>query len=111
MRFSLFMYCTVGRRAELEAGMAGRNPELYQRMLDEIAEYVRFADEAGYFGFGHPEHHLQIEGFEISNDPRLMSMWLGNDSKPLRVITRSLVSTPHHSLHPGDDIASTDHTL
>ena len=24
MRFSLFMYCTVGRRAELEAGMAGR---------------------------------------------------------------------------------------
>ena len=44
MRFSLFMYCTVGRRAELEAGMAGRNPELYQRMLDEIAEYVRFAE-------------------------------------------------------------------
>jgi len=39
MRFSLFMYCTVGRRAELEAGMAGRNPELYQRTLDEIAEY------------------------------------------------------------------------
>jgi hypothetical protein len=74
MRFSLFMYCTVGRRAELEAGMAGRNPELYQRMLGEIAEYVRFADDAGYFGFGHPEHHLQIEGFEISNDPRLMSM-------------------------------------
>ena len=78
MRFSLFMYCTIGRRAELEAGMAGRNPELYQRMLDEIAEYVRFADDAGYFGFGHPEHHLQIEGFEISNDPRLMSMWLGS---------------------------------
>ena len=39
MRFSLFMYCTIGRRAELEAGMAGRKPELYQRMLDEIAEY------------------------------------------------------------------------
>ena len=39
MRFSPFMYCTIGRRAELEAGMAGRNPVLYQRMLDEIAEY------------------------------------------------------------------------
>ena len=72
MRFSLFMYCTVGRRAELEAGMAGQRPELYQRMLDEIAEYVRVADDAGYFGFGHPEHHLQIEGFEISNDPKLI---------------------------------------
>ena len=38
MKFSLFIYCTVGRRAELEGGMAGRKPELYQRMLDEIAE-------------------------------------------------------------------------
>jgi alkanesulfonate monooxygenase SsuD/methylene tetrahydromethanopterin reductase-like flavin-dependent oxidoreductase (luciferase family) len=28
-------------------------------MLDEIAAYVRFADEAGFAGFGHPEHHLQ----------------------------------------------------
>ena len=36
MRFSLFMYCTVGRRAELEAGMAGRRPELYRRMLDDM---------------------------------------------------------------------------
>jgi hypothetical protein len=34
-------------------------------MLDEIADYVRFADEAGFAGFGHPEHHLQVEGFEI----------------------------------------------
>ena len=55
MKFSLFMYCTIGRRAELEAGMAGQKPGLYPRMLDEIAEYARFADEAGYFGFGHPE--------------------------------------------------------
>jgi hypothetical protein len=48
------MYVTIGRRRELEAGMAGQRPELYQRMLDEIAEHVRFADEAGYAGFGHP---------------------------------------------------------
>jgi len=111
MRFSLFMYCTVGRRAELEAGMAGRNPVLYQRMLDEIAEYVRFADDAGYFGFGHPEHHLQIEGFEISNDPKLMSMWLGRHSKRLRVITCGFVSTTHNPLRVAEDIATMDHML
>jgi alkanesulfonate monooxygenase SsuD/methylene tetrahydromethanopterin reductase-like flavin-dependent oxidoreductase (luciferase family) len=111
MRFSLFMYCTVGRRAELEAGMAGRRPELYQRMLDEIAEYVRFADDAGYFGFGHPEHHLQIEGFEISNDPKLMSMWLGRHSKRLRVITCGFVSTTHNPLRVAEDIATLDHML
>lgn len=111
MRFSLFMYCTVGRRAELEAGMAGRRPELYQRMLDEIAEYVRFADDAGYFGFGHPEHHLQIEGFEISNDPKLMSMWLGRHSKRLRVITCGFVSTTHNPLRVAEDIATMEHML
>jgi alkanesulfonate monooxygenase SsuD/methylene tetrahydromethanopterin reductase-like flavin-dependent oxidoreductase (luciferase family) len=111
MKFDLFMYCTVGRRAELEAGMAGRRPELYQRMLDEIAEYVRFADDAGYFGFGHPEHHLQIEGFEISNDPRLMGMWLGKHSKRLRVITCGFVSTTHNPLRTAEDIATMDHML
>ena len=111
MKFSLFMYCTVGRRRELEAGMAGRKPELYQRMLDEIAEYVRFADDAGYFGFGHPEHHLQIEGFEISNDPQLMAMWLGQHTKRLRVITCGFVSTTHNPLRVAEDIATMDNML
>ncbi|MSP44192.1 MAG: flavin-dependent oxidoreductase, partial [Alphaproteobacteria bacterium] len=44
MEFSPFIYVTVGRRAELEAGMAGRKPELYSRMLTELGDYVRFAD-------------------------------------------------------------------
>jgi len=67
MEFGLFVYCTVGRRTELEAGMAGRNPDLDHRMLAELADYAGFADDKGYFAFGHPEHHLQIEGFEQSN--------------------------------------------
>ena len=71
----------------------------------------RFADDAGYFGFGHPEHHLQIEGFEISNDPRLMSMWLGRHSKRLRVITCGFVSTTHNPLRVAEDIATMDHML
>ena len=87
MKFGLFMYCTIGRRTELELGMAGRKPELYQRMLSEIGQYAEFADDAGYFGFGHPEHHLQIEGFGISNDPCLMAMWLGSHSKKMKIIT------------------------
>lgn len=83
MGFHLFMYATIGRRHELEAGMAGQRPEIYQRMLDEIAEYVRVADEAGFAGFGHPEHHLQIEGFEISNEPGLLAMWIAQHSRRL----------------------------
>ena len=109
--FHLFMYCTVGRRSELEAGLAGRDGALYQRMLDEIAEYARVADAAGYTGFGHPEHHLQVEGFEAANDPGLMSMWLGRHSERLRVINCGFVSTTHNPLRTAEAISTLDHML
>jgi alkanesulfonate monooxygenase SsuD/methylene tetrahydromethanopterin reductase-like flavin-dependent oxidoreductase (luciferase family) len=111
MQFHLFIYATVGRRHELEAGMAGQRPELYQRMLDEIAEYVQFADEAGFAGFGHPEHHLQIEGFEASNEPGLLSMWIGQHSKRLRVNTVGWVAPTHNPLRTAEYIATLDHML
>ena len=111
MRFNLFMYCTVGRRKELEAGGAGLRPALYQRMLEEIADYARFADDAGFAGFGHPEHHLQIEGFEASNEPTLMAMWLGQHSRRLRIIPCGFVSTTHNPLRTAESIATLDHML
>jgi alkanesulfonate monooxygenase SsuD/methylene tetrahydromethanopterin reductase-like flavin-dependent oxidoreductase (luciferase family) len=111
MQFHLFMYVTVGRRSELEAGMAGQRPELYQRTLDEIAEYVRFADEAGFAGFGHPEHHLQIEGFEISNEPGLMAMWIGQHSRRLRVNTVGWVAPTHNPVRTAEYVATLDHML
>ena len=77
MDFDLFVYATIGRRAELDAGRAGLRNDLYQRMLGELADLVRTADACGYAALGHPEHHLQVEGFEIANDPGLMSMYLG----------------------------------
>jgi alkanesulfonate monooxygenase SsuD/methylene tetrahydromethanopterin reductase-like flavin-dependent oxidoreductase (luciferase family) len=111
MDFHLFMYATVGRRQDLEAGMAGQRPELYQRMLDEIAQYVRVADEAGFAGFGHPEHHLQIEGFEISNEPGLLAMWIGQHSKRLRVNTVGWVAPTHNPVRTAEYVATLDHML
>jgi hypothetical protein len=32
MDFHAFMYATIGRRHELERGMAGKDPVLYQRI-------------------------------------------------------------------------------
>ena len=111
MKFGLFVYCTIGRRAELEAGMAGVKPELYQRMLDELAEVASFADKAGYYAFGHPEHHLQVEGFEISNDPCLMAMWLGQHMERMRVLTCGFVSTANNPLMTAEKITTLDHML
>ncbi|MGE0621220.1 MAG: LLM class flavin-dependent oxidoreductase [Pseudomonadales bacterium] len=111
MKFGLFVYCTVGRRAELEAGLAGTKPELYQRMIHELGDLAAFADERGYHAFGHPEHHLQLEGFEISNDPCLMAMWLGQHMKRMRVLTCGFVSTTNNPLQTAEKIATLDHML
>ncbi len=111
MKFHLFVYATLGRRHELEAGMAGKRPELYQRMLSEVAEFVQLADQAGYAGFGHPEHHLQIEGFEASNEPGLLSMWIGQHSKRLRVNMVGWVAPAHNPVRTAEYIATLDHML
>ncbi|MCY3822198.1 MAG: LLM class flavin-dependent oxidoreductase [Gammaproteobacteria bacterium] len=111
MKFGLFVYCTVGRRHELEAGMAGKDPVLYRRMLAELADYAQFAEARGYFGFGHPEHHLQIEGFEIANDPALMGMWLGQHTQTMRIVTCGFVSTANNPLATAEKIATMDHML
>jgi len=111
MKFHLFVYATLGRRHELAAGMAGKRPELYQRMLSEVADFVQLADEAGYAGFGHPEHHLQIEGFEASNEPGLLSMWIGQHSKRLRVNMVGWVAPTHNPVRTAEYMATLDHML
>ena len=111
MKFGLFVYCTVGRRRELEAGMAGRNRALYGRMIEELGRYAALAEQHGYFAFGHPEHHLQIEGFEASNDPALMAMWLGQHTQRLRIVTCGFVSTTNNPLATAEKIATMDHML
>ena len=111
MKFGLFVYCTVGRRHELEAGMAGRDATLYSRMIDELGRTAAFAEQQGYFAFGHPEHHLQIEGFEASNDPALMAMWLGRHTETMRIVTCGFVSTANNPLAVAEKIATMDHML
>ena len=111
MKFGLFVYCTVGRRHELEAGMAGRDAALYSRMIEELGRTAAFAEQHGYFAFGHPEHHLQIEGFEASNDPALMAMWLGQHTETMRIVTCGFVSTANNPLAVAEKIATMDHML
>jgi alkanesulfonate monooxygenase SsuD/methylene tetrahydromethanopterin reductase-like flavin-dependent oxidoreductase (luciferase family) len=111
MDFHMFMYVTIGRRRELEQGMAGKNPKLYQRMLDEIGEYARFCDAAGYAGIGIPEHHLQVEGFELGQDPGLMAMWMGMQTKRLRINQFGYVLPTHNPLRVAEHAATLDHML
>lgn len=111
MDFNLFSYYTLGRRSELEAGLAGLRVDLYQRMLDETAQIARAADEAGFAGIGHPEHHLQIEGCEPSNDLAAMAMFLGQHTERLRIVSCGWVSTTHNPLRAAETIATLDNML
>ncbi|MDG2112553.1 MAG: LLM class flavin-dependent oxidoreductase [Actinomycetota bacterium] len=109
MRFDLFMYCTMGRRHELEAGLAGLDNDLYQRMLDEIRDIAQYIDQNGWHGLGHPEHHLQVEGFEAANDLGMMAMWIAQHTEALRVISCGYVAPTHNPLRVAEQIATLDH--
>ena len=85
MKASIFCLPSVGSRAEIEAGMAATRPELYQRMLKELSELVKLADDLGYDSVSFTEHHFHIEGFELSNNPVLLDLYFAMQTKRIRV--------------------------
>ena len=111
MKFHLMQTGVIGRRAELEAGMAGQRPDLYQRYLAEIRDYIRLADDLGYAGYCQPEHHLQIEGFEVTNHPGMFSLFVGLHSKRLMAGTMGYTMTTHNPVRVAEEIATLDHML
>src|SRR5207237_7718491 len=94
LRFFWIRPSTVGRGSDIEEGIAGQVRELYQRYLEDIRYYIGLADEYGYASYGHNEHHLQIEGFEITNHPGMFSLFIGLHSKRLKVATLGYVLPP-----------------
>ncbi|MFC5458916.1 LLM class flavin-dependent oxidoreductase [Massilia niabensis] len=101
----------IGRRYELEQGMAGQRPELYQRFLAEVKDYVRLADELGYAGYCQPEHHLQIEGFEVNNHPGMFSLFVGLHSKRMKAGIMGYTLPTHNPVRVAEEIATLDHML
>src|SRR5882762_8052236 len=85
MKASIFCLPSVGSRAEIEAGMAATRQELYQRMLKELTELVKLADDLGYDSVSFTEHHFHIEGFELSNNPVLLDLYFAMQTKRIRV--------------------------
>jgi alkanesulfonate monooxygenase SsuD/methylene tetrahydromethanopterin reductase-like flavin-dependent oxidoreductase (luciferase family) len=111
MKFHLIQPGMIGRKTDIEQGMAGQNKVLYQRYLDEIRGYIRLADELGYASYGHNEHHLQIEGFEITNHPGMFSLFVGLHSTRLKVATLGYVLPTHNPVRAAEEIATLDHML
>jgi alkanesulfonate monooxygenase SsuD/methylene tetrahydromethanopterin reductase-like flavin-dependent oxidoreductase (luciferase family) len=91
--------------------MAGQNRELFQRYLGEVKGYVQLAEELGFSSYGHNEHHLQLEGFEITNHPGMFSLFVGLHSKKMKVATLGYVLPTHNPVRAAEEIATLDHML
>ena len=85
MKTSLFYLPDVGNADEREQGMAGMRGDLYQRMLADLSTQARLADKLGYNSISFTEHHFHIEGFEMSNNPVLLDLYIGMQTQNIRV--------------------------
>ena len=109
MKVSLFYLPTIGSRAEMERGMAGLRGDLYQRMLAELAEQARLADQVGYDSISFTEHHFHVEGFELSNNPVLLDLFVGLQTTRIRVGQLGIVLPADNPIRVAEDIAMLDH--
>ena len=109
MKAGLFYLPSVGTRAEIEQGMAGDRPALYQRMLSDLSEQAVLADELGYDSIAFTEHHFHIEGFELSNNPVLLDLFVAARTRNIRVGQLGIVLPASSPLRVAEDIAMLDH--
>ncbi|HEY8768126.1 MAG TPA: LLM class flavin-dependent oxidoreductase [Dehalococcoidia bacterium] len=89
--------------------MAGLREELYQRMLEELREQAQLADDLGYDSISFTEHHFHIEGFELSNNPVLLDLFVALNTKRIRVGQLGIVLPAQNPLRVAEDIAMLDH--
>jgi alkanesulfonate monooxygenase SsuD/methylene tetrahydromethanopterin reductase-like flavin-dependent oxidoreductase (luciferase family) len=109
MKVSLFYLPSVGSRADIEAGRAGLRGDLYDRMLTELSEQARLADELGYDSISFTEHHFHIEGFELSNNPVMLDLFVGMQTTQLRVGQLGIVLPAENPIRVAENIAMLDH--
>jgi alkanesulfonate monooxygenase SsuD/methylene tetrahydromethanopterin reductase-like flavin-dependent oxidoreductase (luciferase family) len=109
MQTSIFYLPSIGSREEIEQGMAGLRPDLYQRMLSELKEQAQLADTLGYDSISFTEHHFHVEGFEISNNPVMLDLFIALNTQRIRVGQLGIVLPAQNPLRVAEDIAMLDH--
>ena len=78
-------------------------------MLRELSAQEQLADRLGYDSISFTEHHLHIEGFELSNNPVLLDLYVAMQTQRLRVGQLGIVLPAQNPLRVAEDIAMLDH--
>jgi alkanesulfonate monooxygenase SsuD/methylene tetrahydromethanopterin reductase-like flavin-dependent oxidoreductase (luciferase family) len=108
----LQVYPSLGGPDEMAARRPiGRDNEAYQRTLDSLVELAQAADDLGYWGLAHTEHHLHSEGMELSPSPLMLNVHLGAHTKRLHHGQLGLVLPAHDPIRLAEEIAIADHML
>ena len=109
MKVSLFYLPSIGSRTEIERGLAGLRPDLYQRMLSELSAQAQLADALGYDSISFTEHHFHVEGFELSNNPVLLDLFVGMQTRRIRVGQLGIVLPAENPIRVAENVAMLDH--
>jgi alkanesulfonate monooxygenase SsuD/methylene tetrahydromethanopterin reductase-like flavin-dependent oxidoreductase (luciferase family) len=109
VKVSLFYLPSIGSRAEIERGCAGLRGDLYDRMLAEIGAQARLGDDLGYDSVSFTEHHFHVEGFELSNNPVLLDLFIAMQTRRIRVGQLGIVLPAQNPIRVAEDIAMLDH--
>lgn len=89
----------------------GRNPDVFHRVMHELRELAIAMDELGYWGLSHVEHHFHSEGLEVSPDPGLWNLYLGQATRRLRHGQLGYVLPTRDPIRLAEKIAMIDHML
>ncbi|MCP9946611.1 LLM class flavin-dependent oxidoreductase [Streptomyces somaliensis] len=109
MKSILFYLPTAGSHDQILRGMSGVNPRNYQNMLWQLTRQAQAADELGYWGLSFTEHHFHVEGFEVSNNPIMLGLYLAMQTKHIRVGQMANILPFHNPLRLAEDLAMLDH--
>src|SRR5688572_24654431 len=89
----------------MERGLAGLRGDLYDRMLRELSEQARLADDLGYDSISFTEHHFHVEGSELSNNPVLLDLFVAMQTDRIRVGQLGIVLPAETPIRVAENIA------
>ncbi|MCS6925353.1 MAG: LLM class flavin-dependent oxidoreductase [Candidatus Binatia bacterium] len=113
MKVILFWLPTIAVREKIEQTPPpiGRNNEAYQAMLAELKTLARAADELGFWGIAHTEHHFHSEGAEISTNPGLLNLYMAAGTRQIRFGSIGYVLPAWDPIRLAEETAMLDHML
>ena len=89
----------------------GRDNEAFQATVQSMKRLAIALDNLGYWGLSHVEHHFHSEGLELSPDPGLWNLYLGQHTKRLRHGQLGFVLPARDPIRLAEEIAMIDHML